>query len=286
MIDLKCVRCGSTNLVAGDVCQACAIEMPPAAGPLTRSTLFVPYLPLSKTNSSIEPFYGVGSVLGPTLRLFADNIWLITKLTLVIVAPFQIFKALSVGDIAQDWQYRVGMFFLEALCNVLIAPALIFALMKVMQTGIAPGVNQCYRWGFSKLGKLGICVFVANMLQALGMALCFLPGVYAMVALSLVTPLAVLEKGSASEALLDSNELTKGHRWKILGAGIVIYGFLFGIIGLPVYWAAAVLGSNYFPFWAQPVAEIIMSILGQATTILSLVIYLSIRRTLEEQGAQ
>ena len=70
--------------------------------------------------------------------------------------------------------------------------------------------------------------------QPIGIALCFLPGIYAMVALSLVVPLAVLEKGSASEALLDSNELTKGHRWKILGAGIVIYGFIFGIIGLPV----------------------------------------------------
>jgi hypothetical protein len=285
MIDLKCVRCGSTNLVAGEVCQACAIEMPPATGPLARSTLFVPYLPLSKTNSAIEPFYGVGSVLGPTFRLFADNFWLITKLTLVIVAPFQIFKALSIGDIAQDWQYRVGMFLLEALCNVLIAPALIFALMKVMQTGIAPGVNQCYRWGFSKLGKLAICVFVASMLQAMGIALCFLPGVYAMVVLSLVAPLAVLEKGSASVALLDSNELTKGHRWKILVAGIVIYS-LWGIIGLPVYWLSAILGASYFTFWPQPVAEIIMSILGQATTILSLVIYLSIRRTLEEQGAQ
>ena len=101
-------------------------------------------------------------------RLFTKNFWLITKIVFVIVAPFELFKVMSIGDVADDWQLTFGVFLLELMCKVLIAPALIYALMKVMQTGVAPGVNESYRWGFSKLGKLGVCAVISWLLQAVG----------------------------------------------------------------------------------------------------------------------
>ena len=237
------------------------------------------------TRSSIRPFDGIGDVLAPTFRLFTDNLWLITKLTIVIVAPIEILKVLSAPELEHDWQLQVGTYLLQLLSNVLIAPALIFALMGAMRTGVAPGVNESYRWGSGKLPKLIICAIMAGVLQALGFILCIIPGIIIALALSLVYPIAVLENSSPMNVLSDSKYLTKGHRLKILGAAIVVLGIVAAmnaaITGL------ATLGSQaYFAFWAIPVAAIISDILSQAPTVLSLVIYLSIRRTLEAGQAQ
>lgn len=290
MTELKCVRCGSADLTTGGVCKFCTIEMvslnpPPGFGWLANQPYPPPihYPRNVPTNSSINAFDGVGDVLGPTFRLFNDNFWLITKLVIVIVAPLELLKAVSV-NVAFDWQFQVGTFLLQLMSNVVIAPALIFGLMKVMQTGTAPSVNQCYRWGVGKLGKLTLSALMMWFLMAVGSMLCIVPGVIVSVLLALVYPLAVLEKGSAVDALVDSKELTKGHRWKILGAGIVVYGVLFA--SSFAIQLLATLGAEAFAFWAIPLAAIIGDIVNQLPTVLSLVIYLSIRRTLEAEHAQ
>lgn len=280
MTNLKCLRCGAANLVANQLCTVCAIEMPSAIPHHLAPVIYPADQP-----GSIGPFDSIGDVVATTFRLFFNNLWLITKLTVVIVAPFEILKVLSVGEIEHDWQFSIGVLLLEQACNVLIAPALIFALMKVMQTGVAPGVNQCYRWGFSKLGKLGICAAIALVLQALGSMLCLIPGIIIAVQLFLVFPLAVLEKSSPKEVLFDSRELTKGHRWNIFGAAFLVSLF-WGAISLSTSIAARFLSEFYLAFWALPLAGIIADIAVQTTTILSLVIYLSIRRTLERERAE
>ena len=292
MTDLKCIRCGADNLVLGGVCRFCTVEMQPARSYLPKSTPFFDEHPefvfetrTSATNSSIGPFLGVSDVLAPTFRLFINNLWLITKLVFVIVAPLEILKVVTVGERASTWQFQSGTLILQLMSSVLIAPALIFALMKVMQTGVSPGVNQCYRWGFSKLGKLTLCSLMVWALQALGFSLCFVPGILISLALSIVYPLAVLENRSPANVLRDSNELTKGHRWNIFLATLVVLGIV-SISAVTLTGLATLLAQNYLTFWPIPVAEIIGDILGQSSTILSLVIYLSIRRTLSGGYAQ
>jgi hypothetical protein len=99
------------------------------------------------TLSSIRPFHDAGDILGPTLKLFFGNLWLITKIVIVIVAPFEVLRILNLENFPDSWQLTVGVILLDHVCKVLIAPALIYALMKVMQTGVAPGINESYRWG-------------------------------------------------------------------------------------------------------------------------------------------
>ena len=227
----------------------------------------------SITIGSIRPFHEVGDVLGPTFVLFSQNFWLITKIVVVIVAPFEIFKTLNLQDSSQ---LAVPIFLLDMLCRVLIAPALIYALMKVMQTGVAPGVNESYRWGFNKFGKLMICAVIASVLQALGFALCFIPGVLIYLSLVLTYPIAILENGSAMGALQSSHDATKGSRWMILGASIVLW-LLIMLFSLPEK-GTEILVSGNAGLWPLHVAAAILSdIIEQSLTVLSLVTYLSIR---------
>lgn len=262
-----------------------SLNPPPGSGWLVNQPYPPPihYPRTVPTNSSINAFDGVGDVLGPTFRLFTDNFWLITKLVIVIVAPLELLKAVSV-NVSFDWQFQVGTFLLQLMSNVVIAPALIFGLMKVMQTGVAPSVNQCYRWGAGKLGKLTLSALMMWFLMGIGYMLCLIPGIIVTVLMALVYPLAVLERGSSVDALYDSEKLTKGRRWKILGAGIVVYGVLFAASF--AIQLLATFGAEAFAFWAMPLAAIIADIFNQLPTVLSLVIYLSIRRTLEAEHAQ
>jgi hypothetical protein len=227
----------------------------------------------STTLSSIRPFHDVGDVLGPTLKLFFQNFWLITKIVIVIVAPFEVFRILNLENLPDNWQLTVGVLLLDHVCKVLIAPALIYALMKVMQTGIAPGLNESYRWGFSKLGKLIICAALSLTLQALGFALCIIPGIVVYLSLIVAYPIAILENGSATGALELSRDLTKGHRWNILGASILL-GL---VVGVPVG-VAEILVFATGGLWPLHFAAAILSdIFEQSLTVLSLVTYLSIR---------
>lgn len=275
MTNVNCFRCGVLNLVADEMCKACGVELRPAGLPEPEPATDTNELHTT-TIGPIKPFRRVRDVLEPTIELFFKNIWLITKIVFVVVAPFEIFKALSIGQSTDRWQFA-GVFALGLLCKVLIAPALLYALMNVMQTGIAPGVNEAYRWGLSKLGKLIVCALMAWGLQLLGYVMLIIPGILLSLAFELVYPMAVLENHSPKATLRRSYELTKGHLWNILLAGIVT-AFILGVIGIPV----SMLFPADGPIWQlNVVSAIVTDILEQATTVLSLVIYLSILRTLD-----
>jgi len=279
MTDVKCIRCGGLTLGTTQICNVCEIELNPTQ-PSSAGAVFYPANQPSSSNRggvTIRPFYGVGDVLYPTIELFTKNFWLITKICVVIAAPFEIFRAFSIADLEYDSQLRAGIFILELLCTILIAPALTYALMQVLQTGVAPGVNESYRRGFSKLGKLTVCAFVSWICVGLGTLLCVIPGIFIFLGLSLVFPIAILERGSLFEVLQRSWALTDGHRGNIFLATIVVL-ILGGIVGLPLKLGGEYLVAHDPAFWPLYAAGgIVAAIIQQSTLVLSLVTYLSIR---------
>jgi hypothetical protein len=277
--DVKCIRCGALTIGTPQICKLCEIEL----NPIRPSTVGAVYYPASQpglvTQASvpIRPFNSVSDVLGPTIHLFTKNFWLITKIVVVIATPFEIFRALSMADVAFDRELAAGIFVLDLFCTIVIAPALTYALMQVMQTGVAPGVNESYRWGFSKLGKVGLCAFISWILMGIATLACIIPGVVVFLSLSLVFPIAILEKTSPLKVLQSSYELTEGHRWKILGATIVI-AILMLTLSLPLKYAGEYVAGQNPALWpVQAVTAIFGSIMHQSTLVLSLVTYLSIR---------
>lgn len=289
MINVKCSRCGVVNVLSNEICKACGLELSSASSTPAGiyETPHAQYADVHRSGrpfiESIKPGVDVGAVLGSSISLFSKNIWLITKLVLVIVTPFEIFKALSIGETAGNWQLTIGTLALQIFCSVLIAPALIYALMKVMQTGTAPGINESYRWGLSKLIKLCLCTLMVSVLVTFGLVLCVIPGIFLFLAFELVYPIAVLEGGSPTKILERSYKLTKGYRWNILGATLLM-SVMLAIASAPATLLVAWLAFSGVDFWPlQALAAIISDILNQGATVLSLVIYLGILRTLESR---
>lgn len=281
MTNIKCNLCGAVNGVADEVCKVCGAELQspfrhdePSPGSDDQSATPPP-------RNVIHPFDGVGDVLGPTISLFTKNFWLITKIVFVIVAPFEIFKTLSVRNMEVDPQVAIGIVALQLLCNALIVPALFYSLVQVMETGSAPSVNEAYRWGLSKIPKLSLSAILSWLLIALGTLLCIIPGLLLSLAFHVVYPVAVFEKGSPVEVLKRSYKLTEGYLWHIFLGGFVI-GILVAVCTVPVsasVTALAVNGVNFLPL--QIAAAIFTDIIAEASTVFSLVVYLSILRTLE-----
>ena len=280
MTNVTCNLCGAVNGVADEVCKVCGAELqspfqydessPPPDG-----------ADQSPQPDIIRPFDGAGSILGPTITLFAGKIWLITKIVFVIVAPFEIFKALSIGTTTEpDWQLGVGIFALQLLSNALIVPALYFALVKAIETGNEPSVNEAYRWGLSKMPKLALSAVMSWFLIMLGTLLCVIPGIIAGLLFHVVYPVAVFEKGSAVDVLNRSYELTQRRLLSIFLAGIVItiLGALCSAPPALITGALAEQGMRYLP--VEIAAAIFIDIVAEIATVFSLVVYLSILRAL------
>lgn len=279
MTNVNCIRCGVLNNVADEFCKACGAELQPQVAygePPPFGDYEQPRPPLNV----IRPFDGPGDVIGPTISLFTKNIWLITKIVFVIVAPLEIFKVLSIGTTEPDWQLGVGIVALQLLSNALIVPALFYALVQVMETGTAPSVNEAYRWGLSKIPKLCLSAVMSWILIVFGLLLCIIPGIILSLAFHVVFPVAVFEKRGPVDVLKRSYELTEGHRWNILFGGIVI-AILAGLCTIPASALVAALAVNQVSFLPlQVVAAIFTDIVAEASTVFSLVVYLSILRTL------
>ena len=155
-----------------------------------------------------------------------------------------------------DWQLTLGLLAMQVMCNVLVAPALFYALLKVIQTGTAPSVNEAYRWGLSKIPKLFGSLH-GWILTCLGLILLVIPGIILSLAFVVTYPVAVFEKGSAVNALRRSSQLTRGHRWNILAASMVI-GLLVWVAGFAAGGVVSLFVLNGISFWPITVAGAIV----------------------------
>jgi hypothetical protein len=274
MASAQCPKCGFVTSIADELCPRCNTELKKTASPTDHESAYTTGEPQNPT-VKIEPHVRLGNVLSATLSLYFKNFWLIAKLVFVIFAPFEIFKALTISADAQRLQAVVLAGFLGLVCKALIAPALIYALYRIIQTGVAPGLNESYRWGLSKLGTFCLSVAMAWILQTIGTILCIIPGIIIALGLAPVYPMATLENRGPVEILKRSWKITDGYKGNIFGAMLVM-GLLTAVAYIP-----AAIGGAFIAEWShlwpiEALLGLIVDLASEATTVLSLVIYLSI----------
>lgn len=273
MLSTDCAYCGAVNQAPARICFACGDDL--ALQPLNRHDQSDEWEPLIDPNHPVlgSADFGVDTALSETLSLCSSQVWLITKIVLVTVTPFEIFRAFNMAEIPYQWELTIWSYVLSGACKVLVVPALIYALMKVILKGEDAGVQESYRWGLTKLGKLAICAIIVGVLEALGYALLIIPGIIVSLVFVLVYPIAVLEKGSVSEVFGRSIELVRGHWLQVFLAWVVVGVF---ILISSVFSAFIIEVSSSWMLSAT--VAIVGDILNQGATVLSLVLYLSLPR--------
>ena len=293
MSSIKCVQCGLVNWASAEMCRRCGTEL--ANPDMNSSSRWQPAehvradlpglpetVPVGPSISfNIRPFDGVGAVISSTIDVIKNNFWLITRVILVVFAPYEIVKALSFHEAAFNWQTNFVLFFLEIVCKTLAAPALFFALVTTLSTGVAPSLTEAYRWGISRLGRIVVASFLAWILESLGFICLIVPGIILALAFVPVGPIATLEEHSPVDVLKRSYNLTKGYRWRILGAVIVIW-LLCLVLSIPIFVITALVGSAVNFFLLNAVISMFADVVNASTIVLSLTIYLSLIRNAPE----
>ena len=281
MLSTDCAYCGAVNQTTAQLCFACGddLSLQPSSPTYDQNRDWQPAIDPDQPLVGFAPF-GLDTALSETFSLFATNFWLITRIVVVTVAPFEIFRALNFAQIAGEWELTIWSFFLGGLCKVMVVPALVYALMKIILTGKEPGIHESYRWGLTKLVKLSMCGVIIALLQGLGYVFLIIPGIIVYLTFLLVYPIAVLEKGSVTEAFARCLELTRGHWLPIFGAQIVLGVLLIIMSALGWFFTDGII------FWPIRAAVAIAGdVVGQTVTIMSLVMYLSLPRTSPSSGA-
>jgi uncharacterized membrane protein len=278
MSTTRCPQCGLLDFSSAEFCKRCKTEF----GAVVFDTVQRPDTSFTgdyaaedslARESLIQPFTGVGSVLTPTINLFTKNFLLIASVVLVIVAPVAILNATTIGK-ETSGPAMLFVLLTGLLCKALAAPALMYSLVVLMDTGKAPALGEAYRWSLSRIVPLILCAIVASLAIGAGFLLLIFPGIVLSLAFTIAYPVVVLEGGGTVAVLKRCYSLTDGYKGRIFWASFVI-GILTSMVSGSITVAATVNGAT--AFW--PVAALTSmasEVVGALQTVFTLVVYLSL----------
>jgi hypothetical protein len=153
------------------------------------------------------------------------------------------------GEILSN--YPFGYIFLSSIIAMIASTILTTTVLGYIKLYVNNGKDNfslTELWGVVSRNFLRVlgATFVAGIVIAFGIMLCFLPGVYLGVSMCLILPIMIFEEKSLGEAFSRSFKLTKNNFWMILG-GLVVILIIFYILSLIFSIPSAILGfKNIF----------------------------------------
>jgi hypothetical protein len=119
--------------------------------------------------------------------------------------------------------------------SMLVSAASTLLVFRTMQ-GDVPTIGDALSKAASRILPLLWLSIVIGFVVGIGFLLLIVPGLMALCAYYVAVPAAVIEKKSAGAAINRSLELTRGHRWQILGIVVLLFlitfvaGFVVGFV--------------------------------------------------------
>ncbi|MGA9207314.1 MAG: zinc ribbon domain-containing protein [Terriglobales bacterium] len=215
---MRCPNCDRDNPGEPKFCQFCAYEFESTKDELPAPKLTLP------TDFPVPDMPGLGSVLRHGFATYFRHFGLIFRIAVAVWLPIELVKnyvffRLGVQNSTGTWRID-GL--LQEIFGTLVVPAIIFGVVETTRTGVRPSVRECLRWSGPKWGAtIGVTVR-AGFITLIGIVLLIVPGIVFLTWYVFVTQAVAIEDRSKSDALSRSKQLSAGHRWTILGAGVVV----------------------------------------------------------------
>jgi len=220
--------------------------------------------------------FDMGRVIERTFGAVGANGLILVPIAIAVVgAPQAITALVATGrTAADDWTGMIGLgsiaLVLGIAGNIVMQGVTTYAVVADLR-GRRAGFGEALAaalGSFWVLLALGIVVGLATLL---GMIVLIVPGVIVALAWSLVGPVAVAEKAGVGRALSRSRDLTRNHRWAILGLMVVyaIAGWVFRMVaGSIATVVMTTVGIGDTVMWTlvvlTPILQALLSILGSA----------------------
>jgi hypothetical protein len=193
-----------------------------------------------------RPPVTAGSLASRTIRIWWQNVWRFAGVLAFIFVPIFVLgtvAAIAIPNLvrrgAQPEQVLPWAFGLVALLVVVLLPLSMIMLgglnYGVVQhlAGRRVGVGAMLRQGARRIWPLTAALVLVMLAVMGGYVLLIVPGVMIAIATSVVLPAVMVEGLGATAAFRRSLELTRGYRWTLLGAFLLVFllQFAFNIAG-------------------------------------------------------
>lgn len=199
--------------------------------------------------------FRAGRAVSRTFSVFFRNFLPFALIALVLTSPTYVYTILALPT---DWTAAVEMpmagvgqivvSIVGFLLYFLVTAALVYGTLQDLR-GEKASIGECFSQGLGRMFPvLGIALVTYLVIFLAALAL-IIPGIYVAVMLWVTIPVAVVERRGIG-SLGRSSELTRGYRWRIVGAlviylliafgismlfGVVSAGLMFGTMGADVF---------------------------------------------------
>ncbi|GHF90835.1 hypothetical protein [Thalassotalea marina] len=162
------------------------------------------------------------------------------------------------GGIEAIFKDQQAFTLLNIVVTLIIYPFLVGVEMMGVFHSVGIKTHPKLVFGFLKRGSwVAICALFASTLTSIGLSLLILPGVYLIVALSLVLPLVAEKRMSPVKAIMVSLQATR-HQWFSLFAIYLALFFIFVLCFVPVQ----LFASSGVPMVGGVITILILSFLA------------------------
>lgn len=174
--------------------------------------------------------FGVGTVMGTSLRVFARNIIPFLLITGVLYVPVIVWTMSVFGDdfAGVSNSFTWGTRLLEMVLNAFTTATITYGVVKELQ-GQRASIGACIANGFKRmLPALGVAL-ITGLAVGGAFLLLIVPGIIVYCMLYVSVPVSVVEQPGVLASLRRSRELTAGHKGQVFGILLLIFIMTFGI---------------------------------------------------------
>jgi hypothetical protein len=169
--------------------------------------------------------FRIGQIFTRSCSIYAANFLKFTLVAVVIALPSQIIRSsLTTGWVAQVGmaQTLVGSWIIALILEFIGQGVILYGAFQALQGHPVVIGAAVRRWLSRFWAIIGISILVFLGL-AVGFALLIIPGIILALRWAVTLPVCMMESKGTLASMRRSAELTKGHRWKLFGIGVLIY---------------------------------------------------------------
>ena len=219
------------------------------------------------------PFTSVGQAFSRGIGLYLQHFTQILGLTLVVYGPVQLLKNVLVYNMGLtdlSTVMRIDMA-VNGVLGCLLAPAIIFLIVEPLRTGSSTTLKHALGYGVKRWGETFSENLVAGFLTLLAALLLLIPGIIVALWYAFINQVVALENRPRSGARERSKEIGQGHKWKMLGAFLLV-----GLIYVPLVFVSGVslaLADNWI---TATFVDLLCDVTFPMFSVVGLVMYLCI----------
>lgn len=220
-----------------------------------------------------EPFLSPLPLLRHSVRVFFRNLRFLSAATLIIYLPGKLATQFLCYLLDAPMDGLLSYLLLgisDLLLSALVVPAIVYGMIHRFRTGRVAALGEALRWGRRQWIKTLVNQIKVEITITLWGALLVIPGIVAMVRLIFADVIVAVEADLEQDVLRRSTELAQGRRWRIFSVLLPVLILDFAAMFLVLDRVQSVTQSRV----ALAIADSILAVAGQLTTVAVLLMYL------------